>query len=88
MNYFDILKENNIIYKEQGYAIFFYHNGNVIENVNGKVADENSADIDFETREKYHDEVKLKTLAIEAIQKVGVAFGNNQQPTTTNWLFK
>jgi hypothetical protein len=46
------------------------------------------SDIDFETREKYHDEVKLKTLAIEAIQKVGVAFGNNQQPTTTNWLFK
>ena len=26
-----ILKENNIIYKEQGYAFFFYHNGNVIE---------------------------------------------------------
>jgi hypothetical protein len=46
------------------------------------------ADIDFETKEKYHDEIKLKTLTIEAIQKVGVAFGNNQQPTTTNWLFK
>jgi CubicO group peptidase (beta-lactamase class C family) len=49
MNCFDILKKNNIIYKEQGYAFFFYHNGKIIEKVNGKVSDENSAEIDFET---------------------------------------
>lgn len=53
-----------------------------------EVKDQVRADIDFETKEKYYDEIKLKTLTIEAIQKVGVAFGNNQQPTTTNWLFK
>lgn len=61
---------------------------NDIETFIKEVKTQVRSDIDFETREKYHDEIKLKTLAIEAIQKVGVAFGNNQQPTTTNWLFK
>lgn len=46
------------------------------------------SDIDFEMREKYHDQIKLEQSRIEAARAVGVAFGNGQQPTTTNlmWL--
>lgn len=45
-------------------------------------------DIDFEMREKYHDEVQLEKDRISTAKAVGVAFGNGQQPTTTNlmWL--
>ena len=46
------------------------------------------SDIDFEMREKYHDEIKLEIVRISAMRAVGVAFGNGQKPTTTNlmWL--
>lgn len=46
------------------------------------------SDRDFELREKYHDSVDLAKRRIEAARAVGVAFGNGQQPTTTNlmWL--
>lgn len=46
------------------------------------------SDIDFEMREKYHDQIKLEKDRIAAARAVGVAFGNNQKPTTTNlmWL--
>lgn len=46
------------------------------------------SDRDFELREKYHDSVELEKRRIEAARAVGVAFGNGQQPTTTNlmWL--
>ena len=46
------------------------------------------SDIDFEMREKYHDQIKLEKDRIQAAKAVGVAFGNNQKPTTTNlmWL--
>lgn len=46
------------------------------------------SDIDFEMREKYHDEIKLERERISAMRAVGVAFGNGQKPTTTNlmWL--
>jgi hypothetical protein len=45
-------------------------------------------DIDFEMREKYHDQIKLERDRISAMRAVGVAFGNGQKPTTTNlmWL--
>lgn len=45
-------------------------------------------DIDFEMREKYHDEVKLEKQRIEAIRDIGVAFGKGQKEQTTNltWL--
>ena len=45
-------------------------------------------DIDFEMREKYHDQVQLEKGRIEAARAVGVAYGNGQKPTTTNlmWL--
>lgn len=46
------------------------------------------SDIDFEMREKYHDEIQLEKARIAAMRAVGVAFGNGQKPTTTNlmWL--
>ncbi len=46
------------------------------------------SDIDFEMREKYHDAVNLERERIAAAKAVGVAYGNGQQPTTTNlmWL--
>ena len=46
------------------------------------------SDIDFEMREKYHDQIKLEKDRIAAARAVGVAFGNGQKPTTTNlmWL--
>lgn len=46
------------------------------------------SDRDFEMREKYHDAVDLEKSRIDAIRQIGVAYGNGQQPTTTNlmWL--
>lgn len=46
------------------------------------------SDIDFEMREKYRDQIQLEKDRIETAKTVGVAFGNGQQPTTTNlmWL--
>lgn len=44
-------------------------------------------DIDFEMREKYHDEITLRKLNIDAIKAIGVAYGNHQQPTTTNLMW-
>ena len=46
------------------------------------------SDIDFEMREKYHDQVQLEKDRISAARAVGVAWGNGQKPTTTNlmWL--
>lgn len=45
-------------------------------------------DIDFEMREKYDDAVSLEKERLATIKAIGVAFGNGQQPTTTNlmWL--
>ena len=47
-----------------------------------------TSDWNFENREKYKDEVGLKKQRIEAARAIGVAFGNGQQPVTTNitWL--
>lgn len=46
------------------------------------------ADIDFEMRDKYNNQIDLEKRRIEAARAVGVAFGNGQQPQTTNlnWL--
>ena len=46
------------------------------------------SDIDFEMREKYHDQIKLEKDRIAAARAVGVAWGNGQKPKTTNlmWL--
>ena len=46
------------------------------------------SDIDFEMREKYHDQIQLEKNRIAAVRAIGVAFGNGQKPTTTNlmWL--
>ena len=44
-----ILKEKNIIHKDQGYALYFYYNGKEYKEVNGKLADENSELITFDS---------------------------------------
>lgn len=46
------------------------------------------SDIDFEMREKYHDQIQLEKDRISSARAVGVAWGNGQKPTTTNlmWL--
>lgn len=45
-------------------------------------------DWNFEMREKYKDELGVRKQLIEAAKAVGVAYGNGQQPVTTNimWL--
>ena len=42
----------------------------------------------FEHREKYKDAIGLEKDRIAAARAVGVAYGNNQKPTTTyiNWI--
>lgn len=46
------------------------------------------SDYDFENRKKYQDSVDLEQRRIDSARAVGVAFGNGQQPKTTNitWL--
>lgn len=46
------------------------------------------SDIDFEMRQKYNDQVSLAKMQIDTARAIGVAYGNNQKPTTTNlmWL--
>ena len=46
------------------------------------------SDRDFELRKKYQDQIDLEKSRIEGARAVGVAFGNGQQPVTTNitWL--
>lgn len=46
------------------------------------------SDIDFETREKYHDSIELQKMAIRSMEKVGVAYGNNQKPNTYLGVFR
>ena len=45
------------------------------------------SDIDFEVREKYHDQIAIQKQTIECARAVGVAFGKGQQPQTTNILW-
>lgn len=51
--------------------------------VKAKVKD----DWNFEMRQKYNDRVAVRKQMIEAAQAVGVAYGEGQQPTTTNILW-
>ena len=46
------------------------------------------SDRNFELRKKYQDQIDLERSRIEGARAVGVAFGNGQQPVTTNitWL--
>lgn len=45
-------------------------------------------DIDFETRQKYTDQVKTDQLLINAAREIGVAYGQGQKQSTTNltWI--
>lgn len=54
----------------------------------GEIKETIRSNIDFEMREKYKDDIKLKASRIEAMRAVGVAFGKGQKPKTTNitWL--
>lgn len=49
MNVIEKLKERMIKHENQGYALYLYNNGKEYKDVNGKVADENSADINFDS---------------------------------------
>lgn len=53
-----------------------------------EVKKQTRSDIDFEMREKYHDEVDIQKQTISALREVGVAFGRGQKAQTTNlmWL--
>lgn len=46
------------------------------------------SDYDFETREKYRDQIEITRARIEAARAIGVAFGNGQQPTTSNYWMR
>ena len=43
------LKENVVIRPDQGYALYFYNDGKEYKEINGKVADENSDDITYDS---------------------------------------
>lgn len=45
-------------------------------------------DWNFEMRQKYADQLDLKKSVLAAAKEVGVAYGSNQQPNTTNLLIK
>ncbi len=49
MNILEKLKQNVVRHKDQGYALYFYNNGEEFIEVNGKVADEQSDDITFDS---------------------------------------
>lgn len=46
------------------------------------------SDLNFQMREKYHDQIKIQQMEIEAMKAIGVAYGKGQKPITTNlmWL--
>lgn len=44
-------------------------------------------DWNFEMREKYKDEIAIRKQTIDAARAVGVAFGEGQQPQTTNLMW-
>lgn len=49
MQTFEKLTKNILKHDNQGYALFYYNNGDILEKVNGKVSDETSDDITFDT---------------------------------------
>jgi hypothetical protein len=49
-----------------------------------EIKDKIHSDLDFEMRTKYTDEMALKKQLVESLRAVGVAYGNGQQPVTTN----
>ena len=52
-----------------------------------EIKDKMKDDWNFEMREKYKDSIKLRKQTIEAARAVGVAFGEGQQPQTTNLMW-
>ncbi len=49
MTTFERLTKNIIVHKDQGYALYYYNNGEILEKVNGKVTCDKSSNITFET---------------------------------------
>ena len=49
MQIFEKLTKNILKTNDQGYALFYYNNGHILEKVNGKVSDEASEDINYNT---------------------------------------
>ena len=49
MDILRILKENCIVHKDQGYALYFYQDGKEYQELNGKVRDNESENITFDT---------------------------------------
>ena len=49
MNVLEKLKQNVVRHKDQGYALYFYQDGKEYQELNGKVSDANSEEIDFNT---------------------------------------
>ena len=52
-----------------------------------EIKDKMKDDWNFEMREKYKDSSELRKQTIEAARAVGVAFGEGQQPQTTNLMW-
>lgn len=52
-----------------------------------EIKDKMKDDWNFEMREKYKDSIELRKQTIEAARAVGVAFGEGQQPQTTNLMW-
>lgn len=64
MKIFKILTKDVLLHSGQGYALFYYHQGQVLENVNGKVSDKDSDNITFKTN-----------FRLASVSKQFIAFG-------------
>ena len=45
----DLLLKDMIIHEQQGYALYCYHDGNIIEECKGKLKEEDSKNIEFDS---------------------------------------
>lgn len=64
MDLLESLLKNVIKHPEQGYALYFYHNGNIIEKVNGVLSNIDSPDISLESN-----------FRLASVSKQFIAFG-------------
>lgn len=53
-----------------------------------EIETQTKVEYNFETHQKYEDEIAIRRSKIDAARQIGVAFGNGQAPQTTNILWR
>ncbi len=64
MKIFEILTKDVLLHSDQGYALFYYHQGQTLKKTNGKVAEKTSEEITFKTN-----------FRLASVSKQFIAFG-------------